>query len=704
MHNRYATVAASAAQLLTRAPITSLPRTVIFATIVVGSPIALRAQQPAPRSVPRDTTTPVLAPVRVTVLRTPFDVTHAPVDVAGVSEREATVARPGFALDEVLAGLGGVQVDNRLNFALGERISIRGVGARSQFGVRGVRVIVDDIPATLADGQTELNNVDLGSLGGAEVIRGPASSLYGNGSGGVVMLQSRPAPLTPFVPSLRLMRGADALSRVQFGAGGTQGRATYTVNGDRLDYGGYRRYSDARNAHLNVIGTYDWDRVALKVVANAVQYNAKNPGSLSDSLLRIDRRQAFANNVVQRTGKNGKQGQLGVSTRIRTGAGELRLSGYELQRSLENPIPPRVIALHRSAGGVRAAYALTRAVSTGSVTAIVGGDADLQRDDRQNWINTRGARGALVLNQFEHVTSASPFVQVTALAGRATFLAGVRHDHLRFGVDDHLVTSTNPDDSGERLLSATSPSFGASYAVLPVLTLYANVATGFQTPTTTELANRPSGAGGFNPALEPEHVHSREGGVKGRAASVTYSAALYQMRIDGELIPFELASAPGRQFYRNAGAARHRGVDADLSVALTPWLVGRAGYGYTDARFISYALGGTSYAGNQVPGVAPHAGTVSLQLGDPASRFVAVEERAESATPVNDANTARSAGYAVTNIRGEVTLGDVLLFGGLGNIFGKLYNTSVVINAAAARYYEPAAGRNLYLGFGLTAR
>ncbi len=674
------------------------------AMFTLGLPLLLSAQrpvsQPTPQPAPRDT----LAPVRVTVLRTPFDVTSAPVDVAGVSARDATVARPGLALDEVLAGLGGVQVDNRLNFALGERISIRGLGARSQFGVRGVRVIVDDIPATLADGQTQLNNVDLGSLGSAEVIRGPASSLYGNGSGGVVTLQTRPAPLGGLVPSLRLMRGADALARVQLGLGGTQGRATYNVNGDRLDYGGYRAYSDARNAHLNAIGTYDWDRVALKLVANAVQYNANNPGSLSDSLLRVDRRQAFANNVAQHTGESGRQGQLGASTRIRTGAGELRLSGYALNRSLDNPIPPRIIALHRSAGGARVAYALTRAGTTGAVTAIVGGDADLQRDDRQNWVNVRGKRAALVLDQRERVTSASPFLQVTAVAGRATFLAGVRHDRFRFGVDDGLVTSTNPDDSGERLLAATSPSLGASYAVIPALTLYANVATGFQTPTTTELANRPSGAGGFNPALEPEQVHSREAGVKGRTASATYSIAAYQMRIDDELIPFEVAASPGRQFYRNAGAARHRGVDADVSVAPTAWLLGRAGYGYTDARFISYAAGGTSYAGNQVPGVAPHAVTLSLQLGDPATRFLAIEERAESATPVNDANTARSPGYAVTNIRGKVALGKVSLFGGAGNIFGKLYNTSVVINAARGRYYEPAAGRTVYLGLGLDPR
>jgi iron complex outermembrane receptor protein len=666
--------------------------------VLIGLPLSAsvaRAQHPEP-----DT----LAPVVVTVLRSPFDVARAPLDVAAVPPREATLAHPGFALDEVLGALGGVQVDNRLNFSLGERISIRGLGARSQFGVRGVRVIVDGIPATLADGQTQLNNIDLGSLGGAEVIRGPASALYGNGSGGVISLQTRAAPPTAFVPTLRIMRGSDALSRIQFGAGGTSGRATYVVNAGRLDYGGYRLHSTARNAHANAVATYDWDRATIKLVANAVQYDADNPGSLSDSLLQLDRRQAYANNVVQHTGERGKQGQLGLSSRVRMGPGELRVSGYALSRGIENPIPPSVIALHRVAGGARAAYAMTQGSDDYSITAIVGAATDLQRDDRQNYANNAGARGALTLDQREHVTSASPFAQLSLVAGRATLLGGVRYDHFTFAADDHLVTANNPDDSGDRTLSSTSPSFGATYSFARALTLYANVAAGFQTPTTTELANRPDGAGGFNPLLQPEHVHSREAGVRGRIASVSYSTTLYDMRVDGELIPFEVPSAPGRQYYRNAGSARHRGVDADASATVAPWLLLHGSYSYTDARFVSYVTNGVSYAGNSIPGVAPHLATLSLQFGAPHASFVAVEERMQSATTVNDANSAHSAGHAVTNLRGQTHFGAVALFGGIGNLFGAKYNTSVVINAAGGRYYDPAAGLTTYLGFALGGR
>jgi iron complex outermembrane receptor protein len=646
-----------------------------------------------------------LPTVRVTVLRTPFDVTAAPLNVASAGVRDVATARPGFSLDEALGQVAGIQVDNRLNFAVGERLSVRGIGARSQFGTRGVRVIVDGIPATLADGQSALSNIDLGSLGLAEAIRGPASALYGNASAGVISLNTLPPPSVPFAPTARLMAGSDGLSRVQFGVGGIAGRGGYVVNAGRLDYGGYRAYSRARNAHVNSVGTWDWDRVSLKLVVNTVQYNAQNPGSLSDSLIHVDRRQAYSNNLRQQTGERGRQNQVGMSARAALGTGELRLSVYGLTRAIDNPIPPSIIGIHRAAGGARAAYAVTRGTAERGVTAMLGGESDLQRDDRRNWANLSGVPGALLLDQRERVTSASPFVQVSAVAGRFTILGAARHDRFRFAARDHLITATNPDDSGVREMSATSPTLGATYRLLPALSLYANVATGFQTPTTTELTNRPTGAGGFNPLLEPERTHSREAGIKGRTDVLSYDVALYDMRIDNELIPFEVESSPGRQFFRNAGIARHRGVDADATVELAREIRLHGSYSFTDARYVTYALqsgsGGTSFATNRVPGVAPNLASMSLQLGDPGRRFLSIEERYRSSIPVNDANTVYSRASLLTNVRGTVRVGSVSLFGGVDNVFDEVYNTSVSVNTFGGRYFDPAAGRAVYAGVDL---
>lgn len=669
---------------------------VALAAILVSGP--LLAQQPA-----SDT----LTAVRVTVTRTPFDVNTAPLDVASVGSRDVATARPGFSVDEALGQVAGIQVDNRLNFAVGERISVRGIGARSQFGTRGVRVLVDGIPATLADGQSALNNIDMGSLGLAEAIRGPASALYGNASAGVISFRTLPPPAVPFAPTARVMGGSDGLSRFQLGFGGMKGNATYVVNADRLDYDGYRQYSKARNTHFNSVGTWDWSRVSLQLVANSVQYNAENPGSLSDSLIGVNRRQAYFNNVAQQTGERGRQNQVGLSSRARLGDGELRLSVYGLTRSVNNPIPTSIIGIHRAAGGVRAAYAITEGAAQRNITTMVGAESDLQRDDRRNWANSGGDPGALTLDQRERVTSASPFVQVSATLARLTFLGGARYDQYRFAATDHLITATNPNDSGIRKMYSANPTVGLSYAFLPSLSLYANFATGFQTPTTTELANRPSGAGGFNPTLQPERNHSHEGGVKGRTSIFAYDLSVYDMRIDDELIPFEVASAPGRQFYRNAGTARHRGVDADVTAELAPEVRLQGSYSFTDARYVTYAVTSgtttTSYATNRVPGVAPNLASLALQLGDPASRFVSVEERYRSDIPVDDANDAHAPASVVTNLRGNIALAGVSVFGGIGNLFGEVYDTSVSINAFGRRFFDPAARRTFYAGIELSA-
>ena len=655
----------------------------------------------AQRTTPSDT----LPAVRVTVLRTPFDVTTAPLSVASVPRADIAVARPGFSLDEALGQVAGIQVDNRLNFALGERISVRGIGARTQFGTRGIRVITDGIPQTLADGQSALNNVDMGSLGLAEAIRGPASALYGNASAGVIALSTLPPPPVAFTPTARIMAGSDGLTRVQLGAGGMKGSGTYVINADRLDYSGYRASSHARNAHVNSVGTWDWDRAGVKLVINSVQYDAQNPGSLSDSLIALDRTQAYANNVTQHTGERGKQNQAGLSGHVAVGPGELRVSVYGLTRSINNPIPPRIIGIHRAAGGVRASYAVTLGDSARSVSMIGGGESDVQRDDRRNWVNVSGSPGALSLDQRERVTSTSPFAQLSAALGRANLLAGARYDRYRFSAQDHLVTATNPDDSGVRNMSSTNPTVGASFDIGPGLVIYSNFATGFQTPTTTELGNRPSGAGGLNPDLQPERTHSHEAGVRGRTGTVTYDVTAYDMRIDNELIPFEVPASPGRQFYRNAGIARHRGLDADATTALRSDVRIHASYSFTNARYVTYAVTSgtktTSYATNRVPGVAPNLASLSLQLGAPSEHFLAIEERYRSAIPVNDANTALSRASIVTNIRGTIPVGAVSLFGGIGNLFGEVYNTSVTINASGARYFEPAAGRTVYAGIDL---
>ncbi|MDQ3604827.1 MAG: TonB-dependent receptor [Gemmatimonadota bacterium] len=667
-------------------------------------PHGLRAQE----EVEPDTIAPIpLAPVVVTVLRTPFVLTEVPYAVAVNGRAEIQRAKPGLGLDEALFGIPGIQVDNRYNYALGERISIRGFGARAQFGVRGVKVIVDGIPATLPDGQTTLNHVDLGSLGRAEVIRGPASALYGNAAGGVIQLETEPPPPVPLGQEFMVIAGENGLLRLQSATGGRSGRWFYLMNLSRLGYGGYREFNSAENLLANARLGYGGERSAWALVVNFVDYDAQNPGALSEALLRENRTQAFSNNLRQRTGEKGRQGQLGLTWRRALGPdGELELSGFGLGRTIVNPIPPRIIDLNRAAGGVRALYRSRTAMGAPGLQWVAGVEVNAQLDDRRNFANDQGERGRLALDQEERVTSAGAFAQIAApLAPRLDLLASLRYDRVRFRAEDRFLRD-DTDDSGSRVMDAVSPSVGLTYAASGLLNLYGNWATAFGTPTTTELANRPSGAGGFNPELEPQRTVSFETGARGHVGGrVAYQLAAYRARVANALIPFEIPQTPGRQFFRNAGSSVHQGVEAGASWAPARGVLARLAYTYIDARFDEYVVEGTAFNGNRIPGVAPHRLEAGLSYDAADGWLAAIETRHASRMPVNDENTstAFSPSFTVADLRtgwNGVRISGIRAtpFVGVTNVFDVDYNTSVVVNAFGGRFYEPGPGRAFYGG------
>lgn len=671
-----------------------------------------------------DTTRPradtaFLSPTTVTVLRTTLDLSRAPFALGVTNRDEIQRGKPGLALDEALAGIAGVQVDNRFNYALGERISIRGFGARAQFGVRGVRVLLDGIPMTLADGQTSLNNVDVASVARAEVVRGPASALHGNAAGGVIQLESDGAErISVRSPGgdVRTVIGADGLERYHLSTQLLGGKNSLAMSAARLSFGGYRDWNDARNDHASVRVARESERRELALIANWVDYNAHNPGALAQSVLDTNRRVAVpANKNTFKTGESGRQIQIGASWRQQIGGAELELSTHGLGRRVDNPIPQRIVVIDRHAGGSRLVLSGAPRVGGGGVRLSAGTEHQWQSDRRQNFVNVNGGRGADTLDQNERVENRAFFTQAALdIAPDWLLMFGVRYDRIRFEAFDRLIAPGNPNDSGDRTMSAASPSIGLSWSATPLVTFYSNYSTSFETPTTSELANQESGAGGLNPTLEPQRTRSVEAGINGRVRlpglAGSYQLAAYDARVRDALIPFEVATLPGRQYFRNAGSTKNKGIESAASLVL-PWRLSlRAAFTYTDTRFDQYAATTgtttTTFDGKRVPGVARNRADATLSY-QPAKFFFDVETRASSAIPVNDANSAHSPSYVVHSLRAglrELRAGALEFAPHVGvlNLFDRDYNTSVVVNAFGSRYYEPGPPRSLYGG--VTAR
>jgi iron complex outermembrane recepter protein len=579
---------------------------------------------------------------------------------------------------------------------------------------------VDGIPATLPDGQSSLDHLDLGSLGGVEALRGPSSALYGNASGGVLAFRTaRPAPV-PVRQEVGLIRGSDGYQRLQATTSGVAGQTGYLLNLASLRYDGFRTNPVAGSSgsygaaeRLNVNGRVERPLLGgqLGLVLNAVDLDSENPGSLTLApALEDPTRPAFTGNVTARTGKTVRQAQAGATWTGplgRPGGVQGELAVFGVRREIGNPIPGTIVDLDRWAWGGRGIvrWDQPRPGATGGARLwVAGGEVEVQLDDRLNYRNVLGERGSTTLDQGEQVVAAGAFVQtLSPLSATLLAMGGIRLDRIAFQADDRFPRPGGRSQSGDRSLGAISPSAGLRWAPREGTGIHANVTTSFESPTTTELANRPDGAGGFNPDLAPQRGVGGEVGVRTTfAGAIEVEGTAFLTGVTNELIPFEDAASPGRVFYRNAGSSRYQGAELRVATPSARLLAGEVTWSWTDARFRDYTVGTNDWSGNQVPGQAPRRGeaiVTARHLGVTAElRGVWSDE-----IPVNDANTASAPSHSLVDFRlgtDPVRLGvwRITPTFGVTNLLDERYISSVAVNAFGGRFFEPGPGRSLHLG------
>ena len=673
----------------------------------------------------QDTTVTKLEPVviqvdrgtRRSVLELPFAVTVQTPDSMRPGQRH-------LSIDDALWLVPGLSVSNRNNPAQDPRISIRGFGARSAFGVRGIRVLRDGIPLTLPDGQTPVDYLDLESVGRVEVMRGSASSLYGNAGGGVVDLRtSEPLPV-PVSGAARYWTGAFGTRRFVAKADGSTNGFGYQGNVARTESDGYRDYSRQRTTNGFGRLSYDNDNGSYGLEWLGVNTPvAENPGAITRAQFEADPQLADPLSVRKGARKGVKQSQFGLTARRAISKGDVEASLYAGTRGLDNPLTFGVVDVDRttSGGNLRGSVPFS-ALGAGHLVTL-GAELQLQDDWRRNFANCNDVpppttttaacpvlgveRGVVTLNQRELVSSIGSYLRdEIELSERYILTASARADAVRFRVKDKLITATNPDDSGERTLDAVSPMAGILARLSGSHSAYANVSTAFETPTATELGNQPSGAAGINQSLQPQRSLTYEIGVKGiGAGAVQYNVALFSTRVHDELIPFDIPGGNGRRYYRNAGRTSRRGAELGLGADFGSVELGGA-YTYANYRFVDFTVGTADYAGNRIPGIPRQSFQATATLRSQYAALV-TEATINDKMFVDDGNTQSAPGYGVVNVRlvsaamsgmsgAEITLG-------AQNLFDRRYVSSVSVNAAAGKFYEPGSQRAVYLGLTLLA-
>ncbi|PKG96323.1 TonB-dependent siderophore receptor [Pseudomonas sp. Choline-3u-10] len=638
-----------------------------------------------------------LDPLWVSSPRAESDWFTLPMAVSAVDAQD----HPGeqlLSLDSLLGPVPGALSQSRYNLAQGMRLSIRGFGSRSSFGVRGVRVLVDGVPLTMPDGQTEMDGLDTSLVERIEVIRGPSSTIYGNAAGGVLAIQTRQPGDTPRT-QVEVTGGELGYRRMRAETSGSTGAlgALLAVNATQLD--GYRSHGTAETNHLT--GKLRWrgEGGTLGFTLHAIDNRAEDPGGLTLDQVRADRSQARPQSLQFDSDETIQQQRLSlVWDGKAAGDDTYQLRSYYGQREFSNRLPLRSngqTAYDRWFAGVGAQRTFHRELAGLPHQLTVGVDLESQRDNRSRNDNLPGGiTGVLTQRQRETADSRGVFIEDQVNLGDAWLLtAGLRYDSVRLEAKDRYLS--DGDASGERNLEDWNYSLGLSRQLDAHHVAYVRYATSFETPTINEMAN-PTG-GGFNPSLGAAQSVNREIGIKGEHPGLRYEAVLYSMRIEDELVP----EVDGRTFYANAGRSSRDGVELSGD-----WLMGRfwrltGAWAYNRYRFEQFQ----GYDGNRIPGI-PQQSLFAEVSYDRDDWYARVNVNAYGRQYADNANLDRVPGYAVTNAR----LGWRLQWGdqrwepyiGIDNLFDRDYYDNLRINDNFSRYYEPAPGRTFYAGAKLT--
>ena len=597
-----------------------------------------------------------------------------------------------LSLQEYLVAVPGLFTQNANNYAQDLRISLRGFGARAAFGIRGIKLIVDGIPETTPDGQGQLDNLPLGLLSSVEVLRGPSASLYGNASGGVLYLNTLDQ-LENETIQLQSRLGAYGFQSYQLNTSlkGEKTVALFHINRTKTD--GFRQYSGFEQTLFNAKIKHRFSsKSTLQLQLNYTDSpRAEDAGGITLEDTEADWSQARQRNVEYDTYESVNQFKSGL--RWQQDWGEqwnLDTYGFYTFRDFYGKLPFEnggIVDLTRNYYGFGSRLNYIQDKHRWQI----GIETAQQADQRDRYLNLKGAQGSLSFSQLESFDSFGFYILDEIQWEKVLLRTSLRYDDLRLGAD------TVSEDQTYQVLN---PSVGLSYEVASQQRLFANFSTSFETPALSELSANPSGAEGLNLELEPARALNYELGWKGLWAKTRMEANVFFIESTNEILPYELEAFPGRAFYRNAGATQRWGVEVFGSYQWEKWELQAS---MTQAQY-RFAENGT-LKDTTLPGI-PNSQFL-LQLGYTSLenwQFQLTGEHIGSLY-ADTTNAVQIEAFQKVRLQGGKTtaLGDLELnlFAGINNLFDVRYFDNIRLNAFGGRYYEPAPGRNFFVGLSL---
>ncbi|MEA1229085.1 TonB-dependent receptor [Acinetobacter sp. IRS14] len=667
----------------------------------------------------------VLPTLHVEATRTDTTYLQTPASVFRIDAPQVDTSSQ-VNLTEVVKGIPSLQLRNRENYAQDLQLSMRGFGARSTFGVRGIRLYVDGIPATMPDGQGQTSNIDLSSLDHVEVLTGPFSSLYGNSSGGTILTSTKEGQGKDSI-ELSYSGGSHDKSRaglvLQGGAKGAN-EPSYVISTSYFDTDGYREHSGAEKVLNNAKLSWNLDDGSkINWITNYVKIHADDPQGLTHDQWNANPKQQVPFLKQFNVRKDIEQTQTGVTwSKPINDKNELYSMAYLGNRQVTQyqSIPKSTQdASINHAGGVidferdyyGADFRWTGKELLPNTTLSVGVALDAMDEDRKGFENfnlvngqaSYGVKGNLRRDEDNTLWNIDPYLQASwQFLPTWRLDTGVRYSNVHYKSKDNYLS--NGDDSGKTDYSKVLPSAALSWQILPELMAYVSYAKGFETPTFTEMAYRPDGESGFNFDLTASTSDTYETGLKSQNQLGDFTLAVFQTKTKDDIV--SAGNSNGRSTFRNADKTLREGVEFAWNKKLWRDLTATASYTYLDATFDADipALGSIAQipSGNAIPGIAKNQAYASLAWQPSHGLYGGVDVQYMDKVYVNDTNSDAAPSYSVTsaNVGYAWVMGDwkVNSFARVDNLFDKNYAGSVIVNDGNGRYFEPADGRNWSAG------
>ena len=665
--------------------------------------------------------------VRSTLVESPLE--YSPASVTIVDGERVRDRQWQVNLSESLSTTPGLLLQNRQNYAQDLQLSIRGHGARSTFGVRGVQVFVDGIPATMPDGQGQTNNIDLQSVERIEVLRGPYSTLYGNASGGVINAYTERGEGRPRIDSSFAV-GSNGQKRLGLKAQGEQSGVGYVVSASRYLTDGWRAQSAADKNMFNArLDTNPGDSGHLMLVANYVDVDALAPGGVTPADGQANARAVAQGPIDYNMRKSMRQTQVGLSYDHRVDASNaLRLMVYAGQRHItQYQSTPRaaqapatsaggVIDLGRDYGGMDLRWAHDTRLADSPFSLVAGLAVNVVEEDRQGYNNflgsALGVKGALRRDERNTLNNADPYLQASwSFAPRWRLDAGLRWSNVKFESRDHYIAPGNGDGSGDTRYRRWLPMLSLQHQISAATQVYASAGGGTETPTFNEISYRPGGLPGLNFGLQPATSRSLELGLRqrldGDALRGHWSAALFHTDTENEIVTAD--NTGGRATYRNAGRTRRQGAELGTQLQLArQWQLSGA-LTLLDAKlrdgFCNAAGTSCVSAGKRIAGTARTQAALGLDWRPHGDWRLGADWRHVSAIAANDSNSVEAPSYNVLGLSASHTrqwgAWKLNAFARVDNVTDKKYVGSVIVNEGNGRFYEAAPGRQWMAGISL---